>query len=106
MVHPTCAPAHLPDDPPARADSSDSPVPDPFELTMQAIRQIKSARAAYKVVACIHGIADANEARELMLLTDAEFKRRVEIAMKTLRSMRRSQLPPLSGGSPASPSAT
>lgn len=83
MAHPTCAHAHLPNDPPARDDS-----PDPVALTMQAIHEIKAARAAYHVVACIQGIADANEARELMLLTDAEFKHRVERAMAALRSMR------------------
>ncbi|MBO9648466.1 MAG: hypothetical protein J7605_08140 [Variovorax sp.] len=55
---------------------------------MQAIRQIKAARSVYQVVACIQGIAEASEARELMLIADAEFKHRVELAMTTLRSMR------------------
>ncbi|MBB3180280.1 hypothetical protein [Variovorax sp. Sphag1AA] len=88
MVHPTCAHAHLPNDPPAHADSPSEPLPDPFELTMQAIREIKAARSAYHIVTCIQSISDASEARELMLLTDAEFKRRVEAALATLRSMR------------------
>ncbi|WP_431274556.1 hypothetical protein ACQ858_21520 [Variovorax ureilyticus] len=55
---------------------------------MQAIREIKAARAAYHVVACIQGIDDASKARELMLLTDAEFKQRVERAIAALKSMR------------------
>ena len=88
MAHPTCAHARLPNDPLARADSPDAPLPDPFELVMQAVRQIKSARSIYQVIACIHGLADATEARELMAITDAEFQRRVQCAMKTLRSMR------------------
>ena len=88
MALPTCAHAHLPNDPPARNDPPNEPLPDPFELTMQAIREIKAARSIYQVVACIQSLSDATEARELMLIADAEFKHRVEIAMKTLRSMR------------------
>jgi len=84
MAHPTCAHAHLPNDPPARDD-----LPDPFALTMQAIREIKAARAAYHVVACIQDIDDASKARELMLLSDAEFKQRVERAIAALKSMRK-----------------
>jgi len=91
MAHPTCAPAHLPNDPPARDDLPEEDKPDPFALAMQAIREIKAARTAYQVVACIQGITDAAEARELMLVTDAEFKHRVDLAMKTLRSMRSPQ---------------
>lgn len=88
MVHPICAHARPPHDSPARNDSPDEPRPDPLELTMQAIREIKAARAAYHVVARVQSIDDATEARELMLLADAEFKHRVELAMKALRSMR------------------
>ena len=77
MAYPTCAPAPLPTN------------PDAFELTMQAIREIKGARAAYQVIDCIQSIADASEARELMRVTDAEFQRRVQCALATLRSMRR-----------------
>jgi len=60
---------------------------------MQAIREIKAARAAYQVIECIHSIADASEARELMRLTDAEFQCRVQRALATLRAMRRPQPP-------------
>lgn len=76
MAHPFCAPAHLPN-------------PDPFELAVQAAREIKAVRAAYNVIDCIQSISNASEARELMLLTDAEFQRRAELAMATLTSMRR-----------------
>ena len=88
MAHPTCAPAHLPNDPPARTGAPDEARPDPFALTMQALREIRSARAAYHVVACIRGIGDASQARELMQLTDAEFQHRVERAIAALKSMR------------------
>ncbi|SEA53771.1 hypothetical protein [Variovorax sp. YR216] len=100
MVHPTCAHAHLPNDPPARTDSPDESRHDPFELTMQALREIKSVRAAYHVVAGIHDIADAAEARELMRLTDEEFQRRVELAMAALKSMRAPSRPGAPGHTP------
>ncbi len=95
MVHPTCAPARLPNPPPPPHRSKGGPA----ALAMQAAAEVSALKQAYHAVACVRKLLQRQgmrgsdgpisrfEAEALVALVSAEFERRMRAAEATLASM-------------------